>query len=79
MNDGRGFRFVSHEPRQWLTLLEQFINELKELDKALMLLYLEERNYRDISDILGISESNVSTRVARIKENLKQRFKTIKT
>jgi RNA polymerase sigma factor (sigma-70 family) len=66
------------ESEQQLTLLEKFINEFKEIDKALMFLYLEERNYREISEILGISESNVSTKVARIKESLRQKFATIK-
>ncbi len=66
------------ENEQQLNLLEKFINELKEIDRALMFLYLEERNYREISEILGISESNVSTKVGRIKESLKQKFATIK-
>ncbi len=55
-------------------LLDHFINELKELDKALMLLYLEKKSHQEISEILGISTSNVSTKIARIKEGLKQRF-----
>jgi len=54
--------------------LQQLINELKELDKALMILYLEERTYREIAEILGISESNVATKISRIKEKLKQNF-----
>lgn len=56
--------------------LQQFINELKELDKALMILYLEEKNYSEISEILGITETNVATKISRIKEKLKQRFLT---
>lgn len=66
------------EKEQQLNLLEKFINELKEIDRALMFLYLEERNYKEISEILGISESNVSTKVGRIKESLKQKFATTK-
>jgi len=58
-------------------LLQQFINELKELDKALMILYLENRNQKEIAEILGISETNVATKISRIKEKLKQRFSTI--
>lgn len=58
-------------------LLQQFINELKELDKALMILYLEEKNYSEISEILGITETNTATRISRIKDKLKQRFSTI--
>ncbi len=56
--------------------LQQFITELKELDKALMILYLEEKNYKEISEILGITETNVATRISRVKEKLKQRFLT---
>ncbi len=58
-------------------LLQQFINELKELDKALMILYLEEKSYREIAEILGISETNVATRISRIKDKLKQNFSII--
>lgn len=62
------------EIEQQLSLLEQFISELKELDKALMFLYLEDKNYSEIADILGLSISNVGTKVGRIKERLKTRF-----
>lgn len=60
-----------------LKLLQQFISELNELDKALMILYLEEKSYKEISEILGITETNVSTKVNRIKEKLKQKFSLI--
>ncbi|MEO5943768.1 MAG: sigma-70 family RNA polymerase sigma factor [Ferruginibacter sp.] len=58
--------------------LQTFINELKELDKALMLLYLESKSYNEISEILGISETNVATKISRIKNNLKEKFTTKK-
>ena len=57
--------------------LQVFISELKELDKALMILYLEEKNYKEISEILGITETNIATKLSRIKDKLKQRFITI--
>jgi RNA polymerase sigma factor (sigma-70 family) len=57
-----------------LTKLQQFISELKELDRALMILYMEEKSQREIADILGLSESNVSTKVDRIKQKLRERF-----
>lgn len=57
--------------------LQQFIAGLKELDKALMLLYLEEKSQKEIAVITGISETNVSTRIGRIKNILKQKFATI--
>jgi RNA polymerase sigma-70 factor (ECF subfamily) len=56
-----------------------FISELKELDKALMLLYLEEKSTKEIAEIIGISESNVTTRTGRIKEILKQKFSNQKS
>lgn len=61
-----------------LKLLHQFIGELKELDKALILLYLEGNKQDMIADILGISKSNVATKIGRIKTKLKNRFEGIK-
>jgi RNA polymerase sigma factor (sigma-70 family) len=58
-------------------LLQQFIAELKEIDKALIILYLEEKSHKEIAEIMGISETNVSTKVGRIKASLKQKFSTI--
>ena len=64
----------SADEEQRLALLEQFISDLGKLDKALMLLYLDDKSYHEISDILGISKTNVGTKIARIKEKLKTRF-----
>ncbi|MGN6397222.1 MAG: RNA polymerase sigma factor [Mucilaginibacter sp.] len=60
-----------------LNLLQKFISELKELDRALMLLYLEERSGKEMADILGLSETNIRTKINRIKEQLKQKFSKI--
>lgn len=61
------------------SFLQQFINDLKELDKALMLLYLEEKSHKEMSAIMGISETNVATKIGRIKIILKQNFSQITT
>ncbi len=55
------------ETEQQLRLLQQFIARQAPLDRALLLLYLEERQQSEIADILGISESNVSTKIGRLK------------
>lgn len=60
-----------------IELLQQFISELKDLDKALLLLYLEEKSHREIAEIIGISETNVATKIGRIKAILKQKFSTL--
>jgi RNA polymerase sigma factor (sigma-70 family) len=57
-----------------IRFLQQFITELKELDKALLLLYLEEKSHKEIAEIMGISVSNVATKINRIKAVLKQKF-----
>jgi RNA polymerase sigma-70 factor (ECF subfamily) len=58
-------------------MLQQFISEQNELDKALMILYLEERPHREIAEILGITETNVATKLSRIKGRLKQYLLTL--
>jgi RNA polymerase sigma factor (sigma-70 family) len=65
------------ESEQQLKLLEQSIYELKEIDKALMMLYLEDKSHNEIAEILGISVSNVGTKIGRIKDKLKTRFSQI--
>lgn len=62
------------EKEEKLTQLHQLINQLKDLDRTLMLLYLEGRSYLEIAMILGITETNVATKISRIKEKLKQSF-----
>jgi len=60
-----------------IKLLQEFINNLNELNKALMLLYLEEKPYDEIAEILGISKTNVATKISRLKLKLKKEFKKI--
>lgn len=62
---------------QKVFFLTQFLAELKELDRALMLLYLEERNHKEIAEIIGITETNVATKIGRIKTLLKVKFSQI--
>ena len=52
--------------------LYRLINKLNAVDKAIILLYLEERSYDEIAQIIGISKSNVGVRINRIKEKLHQ-------
>jgi len=57
--------------------LRRFINQLDELNKAIMVLYLEDCSYQEISEIVGISPSNVGTKINRIKIKLKEYFTQI--
>lgn len=60
-----------------LKLLQGFINNLNELNRALMLLYLEEKSYEEIAEILGITKTNVATKISRIKLKLKKEFQNL--
>jgi RNA polymerase sigma factor (sigma-70 family) len=51
--------------------LNQFIAAQNDLDRALLLLYLEDHPYRTIAEILGISESNVGTKINRLKQRIR--------
>lgn len=67
--------FAGNKQTEQSTLfLNQFISELKELDKALMLLYLEEKSQKEIAEIMGITETNVATKIGRLKIILKNKF-----
>ncbi len=67
----------TNEEETNFNILQQFIAELKELDKAIMLLYLEEKKYKEIAEIIGYSETNVATKINRIKTKLKEKFSQI--
>ena len=50
----------------------RLISQLKTLEKAIVLLYLEEKTYQEIADVTGLTVSNVATKLKRAKEKLIQ-------
>ncbi len=52
--------------------LYKLINQLGKLERALILLWLEERSYQEMADILGISKNNVAVKLNRTKEKLRK-------
>ncbi len=52
-------------------ILYDCIDELNEMNKAIILLYLDGNSYEEISEITGISKTNVGTRMSRIKEQIR--------
>ena len=62
------------ERSEEINQLYQFIGQLDKLSKAIMLLYLESESYESIAGSLGITKTNVATRIGRIKETLKNQF-----
>ena len=55
-----------------LKQLYKLINQLGPLEKSIILLYLEDKSYEEISEITGLTVTNVATRLSRIKEKLRK-------
>ncbi|EAZ79317.1 RNA polymerase sigma factor [Algoriphagus machipongonensis] len=55
-----------------LAQLYAAIRQLSEVDRAVILLYLEEKSYQEISVIIGTNANNIGVRIKRIKERLKK-------
>jgi len=55
-----------------LNQLYSAIRKLSELDRGIIMLYLEERPYQEIAEIIGTTANNIGVRVNRIKEKLKK-------
>ena len=53
-------------------LLQHHIEQLDALDRALVILYLDGNRYDAIAEVLGISETNVGTKISRIKQRLRR-------
>ncbi|MBO5809468.1 MAG: sigma-70 family RNA polymerase sigma factor [Bacteroidales bacterium] len=60
------------EKRLQIDELYFLINRLNKLEKAVILLWLEGRDYEEIASIVGISKANVAVKINRIKEKLKK-------
>ncbi|MEM9327563.1 MAG: sigma-70 family RNA polymerase sigma factor [Bacteroidota bacterium] len=63
---------VSDEEKEQIELLYRAIRKLKESDRAIIVLYLEEKSYKEIAEILGMTISNVGVKVNRLKIQLKK-------
>lgn len=55
-----------------LNQLYEAIKQLSEIDRAVILLYLEEKSYQEIAAIMGTNANNIGVRIQRIKQRLKK-------
>lgn len=58
------------EYKQHVRKLYEMINQLTKFERAIIMLWLDEKSYDEISEVLGISKSNVGVKINRIKEKL---------
>ena len=62
---------ADHEADDRARALHRFIAAQEPLNRALLLLYLEEHSTRQMAEVLGISESNVTTKIGRLKQRIR--------
>jgi len=67
-HDAEDSSIASAEDDERTELLYAFIDRLDALNRALLLLYLDDHSYRDIAAILGVTETNVATKISRLKQ-----------
>lgn len=73
--DAVGFKITADEyddtVEVQLKLMYDAVKQLNDIDKALVFLYLEDKNYSEIAETLGITEVNARVKMNRIKEKLR--------
>lgn len=62
----------SSDETEQVKLLYSAISKLNRIEKAIILLWLEEKNYEEIASIMGTSKTNVSVKLVRIKRKLEE-------
>jgi len=65
------------DKEEQLQLLYEAIDRLTEVEKALTMLYLEDRSYQEMEEILGISQNNLRVKMNRIKDKLRKITKAV--
>lgn len=65
---------TGNENEEKWKVFRQHIENLNLLDKGIVMLYLDNKSYDEIAEIIGISKTNVGTKLSRIKEKLKQQI-----
>jgi RNA polymerase sigma factor (sigma-70 family) len=63
---------ITSEDEERLKQFYKAIEQLGKIEKAIVMLYMEDRSYAEMEDILGISEGNLRVKMNRIKEKLRQ-------
>ncbi len=61
----------TQQKKEDLELLHLAINKLSEVEKAMVMLYIDEVSYEEIANIMGITQNNVRVKMLRIREKLK--------
>ena len=60
-----------------LVLLQQAIEQLNDIEKAIVMLFLDDKSYQEMEDILGIRQNNLRVKMNRIKDKLRKLTKAV--
>ncbi len=71
----RHYEIKDNHREQQTSLLMKAISRLNRIDRAIILLWLEEKKYEEISEIMGLTRSTVSVRLVRIRKKLEELLK----
>lgn len=66
------FEEYNYEEEEQLRVMYKAIHQLGDIEKALVFMYLEDKDYKEIAETLGISEVNARVKMNRVKTKLKQ-------
>jgi len=72
LTDHDGAMDENHDEAEQLKQLYTAISKLNRIDKAIILLWLDEKSYEEIASIIGTTKSNVSVKLVRIKRKLEE-------
>jgi RNA polymerase sigma-70 factor (ECF subfamily) len=64
---------VGINPSREVGTLERFVRSLKEADRSVFLLFLEDLSCREMSEVMGLDEADIRTKITRLKNSLKTR------
>lgn len=67
--------YEQHEHNENYQRLLNALYKLNEIDKSIMLLYMEDYSYEEIAEIVGMIPSNIGVRIYRLKSQLQKQFK----
>ena len=67
---------LSDRQPEELRILYELIERLEPLNKALALLYLDGNSYAEMAEVMGMSETNVATKISRLKKEMKDSYGT---
>ncbi len=70
LNDDSAF-YIKNEQNEQIQAMYRAINQLNDIDRTLVLLYLEDVAYNEISEIMGLTVSNIKVKMNRLKKRLK--------